>query len=173
MPPVSLKRVAAPVGEWNQCPAELTAGCHPPASLDESTDIKEAQFQPNGEEQMPRMSAAAPPEEIGATTGPPAAYLSLDSLRKILTTPREQPCPTQPTNSSVWPQPDEKKEALAKAAAPSRELDQRCRKMIVHHPPRGLEAPVRLSATCLCKDPVATNLPVPGEDPPPLPPTDN
>ena len=84
MPLVSLKRVAAPVRELGQCPAELTASCHLPASLDKSTDKIEAQFQPNSKEQMPRMPAAAPPEECSATAGPPAAYLSLDSLSKIL-----------------------------------------------------------------------------------------
>ena len=40
-------------------------------------------------------------------------------------------------------------------------------------PPRGLKASVRPSAACLCQNPVATNLPVPGEELPPLPPADN
>ncbi len=86
---------------------------------------------------MPRKPAAAPPEKSGATAGPPAAYLNLDYLSKILPNPREQQWPTQPTNSG-WPQPDEKKEALAEAAASSCEPDLMCRKLIVYHPPRGL-----------------------------------
>ena len=74
---------------------------------------------------------------------------------------------------TLGPQPDEPKETLAEATTPSCGLGQRCKGIAEHHSPRGLEAPVRRLATCLCTDPVATNLPVPGKDSPILPSTAN